>query len=552
MLHRISIQNYAIIEQLELNFSNQLTVITGETGAGKSIVMEALSLVLGERADTSVLFDKSKKCSVEADFDVSKIDLKTFFEANDLDEESTLTLRREIASTGKSRAFVNDTPVNLSVMKFLGEQLVDMHQQHESQEISTAQFQLSLLDSLTESEDTVAEFRKNFFDHQKKLNRLNQLREQHRREAEELDYLNFQLGEISNASLKEGEQENLQSEEQQLEHAGEILRGYSSVLNILQESETAVIPQLKNILTLFSSLKKFYSGAEEILKRIESVRIEVEDIGNEIEREQEKISVNPERLEEIQQRLDLIFRLQKKHRVNDVISLIHIAEALENKINSISIHTEKLEELTQEIKAQKKLLIQAAKKISAARVKVSPKVVQAVNSMLKDVGMVHAQIKIEHELLNDDEIDANGLDHFNFLFASNKGSAFQEIGKVASGGELSRLMLCFKSLIADSTQLPTLIFDEIDSGISGETAVRVSKILKQLASNHQVICITHLPQLAAKGDTHYFVFKEIMQGRTHTRVRSLSQAEKIKTIAQMIAGEKITAAALESAKELLN
>jgi DNA repair protein RecN (Recombination protein N) len=257
-------------------------------------------------------------------------------------------------------------------------------------------------------------------------------------------------------------------------------------------------------------------------------------------------------LEEIQQRLDLIFRLEKKHRVSDVGSLIQIANALQRKIDSISIHTEEIEELGQTISFQRKTLLEVAGKISVARVKQSPRIVQTINSMMKEVGMIHAQIKINHESLNDDELNSSGLDRFEFLFASNKGSAFQEIRKVASGGELSRLMLSFKSLVAASTSLPTLIFDEIDSGISGETAMKVSRILKQLAANHQVICITHLPQLAAKGDTHYFVYKETLNGRTHTRVRSLTQEEKIKTIAQMIAGEKVTSAALESAKELLN
>lgn len=552
MLLRIHIQNYAIIDELELSFSKNLTVITGETGAGKSIAMEALSLVLGERADTNVLFDKSKKCAVEAEFDSVKTDLKSFFETNDLDEEATLTLRREISPAGKSRAFINDTPVNLPVMKQLGDLLVDMHQQHESQEISTTQFQLSLLDSLAKQEQAVKKYRSDFTDYQKKMQELLRLKEQHLRETQELDYLHFQLNELSAATLKNDEQETLEMELQQLEHAEEIQRTLAGAIIGLKDSDPSVVSQLKSVISSLNALRRFYPEAEELLKRLESARIELNDIAGELEKQQEQINMNPTRLEEVQNRLDLIFRLQKKHRTNDVASLIGIENALQKRIDGISIQTEHIEELEQETSTRIRQLVETARELSAARVKQIPKVVQTINSMLKDVGMIHAQIKIDHHRLDENQPGANGLDEFDFLFASNKGSTFHEIRKVASGGELSRLMLCFKSLIASSTALPTLIFDEIDAGISGETAVKVSAILKQLASRHQVICITHLPQLAAKGDTHYFVYKETHGGRTHTRVRSLTQDEKVKTIAQMISGEKVTPAALESARELLN
>lgn len=552
MLLRLRIQNYAIIEELELTFSDQLTVITGETGAGKSIVMEALSLVLGDRADTQVLFNKTKKCAVEAEFDVKKSDLKNFLESRNLDEEPTLTLRREIAATGKSRAFINDTPVNLSEMKTLGDLLVDMHQQHESQEISTTLFQLSLLDSMAQQETFVKNYRHSFSQYQERLMQLQNLKEQNQRDTQELDFLTFQLNELRSADLKEGEQELLETEQQQLEHAEEIQRGLMASLVTLRESEAAVTAQLREVIASLNSLRKYLADAEKLHARLESVRIELEDIADEMEAKQETIAADPARLEELQQRLDLIFRLQKKHRANDLASLIQLRSDLQQRIDSISIQTEHLEELQRQLDEQHHDLVADALKISAARKKQVPAITQSVNTMLKQVGMLHAQIKIEHELLDASGLNANGLDHFGFLIASNKGSAFQEIRKVASGGELSRLMLCFKSLIASSASLPTLIFDEIDSGISGETAVKVSRILKHLAANHQVICITHLPQLAAKGDTHYFVFKEMQNGKTHTRVRALSREEKIKTIAQMIAGEKVTAAALESAKELLN
>ena len=552
VLRKLSIQNYAIIEQLELGFSGKLTVITGETGAGKSIVMEALSLVLGERADTNVLFDKAKKCVVEAEFDIHDLDLKIFFEEHDLDADEVLVLRREISAAGKSRAFINDTPVNLSEMKSLGDHLVDMHQQHESQEISTTQFQLSLLDSLAQQEGTVKEFRNQFQKYQQNVLQWQDLQEQHIRETQELDYLNFQLNELSNASLKENEQESLEQEQQQLEHAEEIQRNFSQAVLTLKESEDAIMVRLREVSQSLNGVKRFLPAAEEILRRLESVRIELEDIASEMETRRQDITADPERLQEIQERLDLIFRMQKKHRVNDVKSLIQIAEELQQKLDSISIHTEELEELMQKNSEQKKTLIETAKRISSSRKKQTLKVVQKINSMLQDVGMPNAQIKIGHEALSEEGLNANGLDRFQFLFAPNKGSEFQEIKKIASGGELSRLMLSFKSLIAASTSLPTLIFDEIDSGISGETAMKVSRILKKLSAEHQVICITHLPQIAAKGDLHYFVYKETSQGRTYTRVRELNEEEMIKAIAQMIGGEKTTAAALESARELLN
>ncbi|MEO6167318.1 MAG: DNA repair protein RecN [Chitinophagales bacterium] len=552
MLRKLSVRNYAIIDHLELSFSDKLTVITGETGAGKSIAIEALSLVLGERADASVLFEKEKKCIVEATFDAISPDLKIFFEENDLDLEEQLILRREILAAGKSRAFINDTPVNLSVMKSLGDQLVDMHNQHESQELSTSQFQITLLDSLAKQESSSRQFRTSFFSYQENLNRSNQLREQHLRETQELDYLSFQLDELTQATLNANEQESAEQELKQLEHAEEIKKLLAAAYNLLQETDSAVKYQLKEIIGLLNSAKKYFYPAEGLTTRLESLRIELQDISDEIENNQSLLNVDPERLQEINQRLDIIYRLQKKHRVDSVAALQSIAADLELKIQSISIHTDELENLDEKLTAQKNALLSTARKISAGRKKQIPVVAQTVNKMLRNVGMPYAEISIEQEVLPADELNMHGIDRFHFLFASNKGSALQDIRKVASGGELSRLMLCIKSLIADSTSLPTLIFDEIDTGISGETAMKVSAILKELANNHQVICITHLPQIAAKGDLHYFVFKETSDARTFTRIRKLDQQEKIKAIAQMISGEKVTPAALESAKELLN
>lgn len=552
MLRKLAIRNYAIIDHLELMFSEKLTVITGETGAGKSIAIEALSLVLGERADANVLFEKEKKCVVEATFDTLAPELTHFFEANDLDFDDHLILRREILPAGKSRAFINDTPVNLSIMKMLGDQLVDMHNQHESQELSTSLFQITLLDSLAKQELSARQFRSRFISYQEDALRAEQLRAQHQRETQELDYLTFQLNELTNAALKPGEQETAEQELKQLEHAEEIKKHFAAAYRLLQDSDHAVKYQLKEVSTLLHAAKKFFPQTETLIARLESAHIELDDIADEIENQQAALTFDPERLQEINQRLDVIYRLQKKHHAGSNAALLDIAAGLDSKIQAISIHSGELENLEKELAGEKKELLSMAHKISAERKKQIPVVIQSVNKMLKHVGMPHAAINIEHTPLAAGEMNMFGIDRFRFLFASNKGSEFGEIRKVASGGELSRLMLCIKSLIAASTSLPTLIFDEIDTGISGETAMKVSAILKELSNHHQVICITHLPQIAAKGDMHFFVFKETSNARTFTRIRNLDPQEKIKAIAQMISGEKVTAAALESARELLN
>lgn len=552
MLRKLSIRNYAIIDQLSLTFSDQLTVITGETGAGKSIAIEALSLVLGERADASVLFDKDRKCVVEATFENLSPELRIFFDEHDLDFNEQLILRREVLAAGKSRAFINDTPVNLLVMKSLGDQLVDMHNQHESHELSTTQFQITLLDSLARQQLLTEQYHSRFLSYREMLNKLVLMRDHHHRETQELDYLAFQFNELSNASLKAEEQELLELELRQLEHTEEIKRIFSAANNLMRNDEIALDQQLKGVISLLHTAKKYLPQTEELTKRLESARIELDDIADELESRQSALSADPDRLLEINQRLDVIYRLQKKHQVSSVADLMQLTSDLDAKIQAISLHTGEMEILEKELALEKAALLALALEISAGRKKQIPVVMQEVTKMLKHVGMPHAAIVIEQEVQDQEALGAYGIDRFRLLFASNKGSEPEEIRKVASGGERSRLMLCIKSLIASSSSLPTLIFDEIDTGISGETAVKVSTILKELATRHQVICITHLPQIAARGDMHYFVYKETSNSRTFTRIRQLNDQEKIKAIAQMISGEKITPAAIESARELLN
>ncbi|MBA2422551.1 MAG: DNA repair protein RecN [Chitinophagales bacterium] len=550
MLRKLSISNYAIIENLELEFSDKLTVITGETGAGKSIAIESLSLVLGERADASVLYDKQKKCIVEAYFDKIGDDVKQYLKLNDLDLEEQLILRRELSSAGKSRAFINDTPVTLFVMKSLGNLLVDTHNQLQSQELTTMHFQLALLDSLAKHEEEVAQFRIRFKSYIENGNRRDALREQHMREVKELDYLNFQYSELAGVSLVDREDEILEQEQKLLEHTEEIKKNLSNAIELMSDSEFSIKHQLKQVIGLLNGAKKYYERAEELILRLESARIELGDIEDEIQSRQQELTPEPDRLDQIHARLNIIYKLQKKHHAGTIAELLEILRNLEASIQSISFHHVDLEDLEEKIRLEQKELIAIAKKISSNRTKQIPVITQSVNRMLKAVGMPHAEIKIEHE--SSEEMNAYGMDYLRFLFSSNKGSAFQEIRKIASGGELSRLMLCLKSLIASSSSLPTLIFDEIDTGISGETAMKVSTIIKELSTKHQVICITHLPHIAAKGDMHYFVYKETIKGKTHTNIRCLDKQEKIRAIAQMISGEKITAAALQNAAELLN
>jgi DNA repair protein RecN (Recombination protein N) len=552
MLRRLFISNYAIIDHLELTFAQRLTVLTGETGAGKSILIEALSLVLGERADTDVLYDKNKKCIVEAAFHVDRKQFQRFFDENNLDAEEEITLHREISPAGKSRAFINDTPVNLSQLKSLGDLLVDMHIQHETRELITASFQLALLDSLAGQTEQVRDFEKQYQSHATDLKRWEELKLQVKHDEEELDYLRFQTDELSETNLVDGEQQPLEMQLQQLEHAEEIKRLSAEIFLILKEAEPSILSQLQSMIQSFKSLGKMASGFDDLLQRVESSRIDLEDISDELEKRTAGLEVNGEQHEEIQQRLDLIYRLQKKHHVDSIASLLEVLNDLQEKSRRISVDREELELLEKKTGIVRQQLLSQAENFSAARRQQIPLIENRVNGMLDDVGMPNASIRIEHEFLPAHAINLTGVDRFRFLFSANKGSEFLDIKKVASGGELSRLMLCFKSLVAASAQLPTIIFDEIDSGISGETALKVSGLLRQLSTKHQVICITHLPQIAAKGYVHYFIFKETDRHRTYTRVKRLNEDEKIASIAKMISGEKVTAASIASAKELLN
>lgn len=551
MLQRLHINNYAIIDEIELNFSENLTVITGETGAGKSILIGALWLILGERADTSVLYNKEIKCVVEGDFNINGYNLQDFFRQNDLDYNNHTILRREINPAGKSRAFINDTPVTLSLLRELGKSLVDVHSQFETLELDTTDFQFTVLDILSNQQKTVAEYQSKYKLYKSNKAELEQLRDSQTKASQEYDFIKFQLNEISEAELVAEEQSFLEQQLQELNHAEEIKRTLTQAEQLLTENEDSVSIKIKDALQAINHISKFSAAAQQLYERLNSAKIELDDIADELEKLSETITHDPEKITDVTARLDLIYRLQKKHRVNSNEELLKLKNEFESKLQNIRLGDERITKLELQIEHELNELKQLSTLLSSARKKQIPPIEKAVNTLLADAGMPNARIKINQAKLPGDSFNTYGTDSIEFLFSSNKGSAFHSIGKVASGGELSRLMLCIKSLIANTASLPTVVFDEIDSGISGETAAKVAKILKRLATNHQVICITHLAQLAARGHAHYFIFKESDKHRTFTKVKLLEGENRIKAIAGMLSGESVSKAALENARELI-
>ncbi len=551
MLTRLSIQNFAIIDEATINFSNRLSIITGETGAGKSILLGGLSLILGERAEATSFFDKEKKCVVEAEFDIKDLELDSFFETEGLDFEEHTLVRREINPGGKSRAFINDTPVNLQTLKKLTAQLVNLHQQHDTLELNDATFQLKLIDSISGSKDLLKKYQLRFRSFREIEKNIRELKEQLDKASREQDYILFQFNELKEASLTEGEQENIEQEMNALVHAEEIKRNLSTASAQLQNNEGNISDELRSVLQLLQATVKFQPDLEELANRLKSATIEVKDIAAELENREIKLQFSPERLLELQNRLDIIYRLQKKHRANSISELLQLQNQFDQQLLSMQTDSTKLDELTNESVLMKKELKEIAQSLSKKRLSIISPTEKEVNNLLKEASMPFAQIKFEHKLKPENDFSENGIDQFRLLFASNKGSDFIELNKVASGGELSRLMLCLQSLVAESVAMPTLIFDEIDTGVSGEAARKVSILLQKLSAKHQVICITHLPQIAGKGEKHFFVYKENLKSRTFTRVRELKTDERIIEIARMLSGEKPTEAAMKNAKELM-
>lgn len=549
MLTRLSIQNYAIIDELEIDFSGKLNVITGETGAGKSIIVGALGLILGERADSTALVNKEKKCIVEGVFDeAGKKEIKKFLAENDFDSNDELVVRREIGANGKSRAFINDTPVTLAQLNELSSLLVDLHQQFDTLEVGESNFQREVLDALAGHYNMVEEYQAGFRQWQQLKKETEELKTQKQQFDKEADYNRFQFTELEEAGFKENELEEIDAELKLLNNSEGIKAALNKVYFELKENETPVVQQLKILLNQLNTYASYHPDLPALLQRLQSTQIELQDIADDVDRISSHINYDPERIEQISERLSLGYKLQKKHGVNSTNELLVIQQQLEEKLQAV-LNID--EAILQKEKESNKLLTEATKlatKIADGRRKQVKPFEDKVNKLLAQVGMPNARLKVD---IKPAELSLAGIDAIEFLFDANKSGQFQPVRKVASGGELSRLMLCIKSLVAQSIDLPTLIFDEIDTGISGEAARQVGIIMKDLAAKRQVICITHQPQIAGKADAHFFVYKEIVKNAVKTNIRRLTTEERITTIAQMLSGEKPTAAAIENAREML-
>jgi DNA repair protein RecN (Recombination protein N) len=549
MLLQLNIQNYAIIDEIEINFSQKLNTITGETGAGKSILMGALNLILGERADSSVLMRTDKKCFVEGYFSVNnKEEVKKFLKENDLDNENGLVLRREIAANGKSRAFINDTPATLQQLKALASLLVDLHQQFDTLELGDSDFQREVLDALANNGDKLSSYKNLYHKWQQSSKELQQLQQQKSNFNKELDYFQFLFYELNEASFKENELEELDNELRLLSNAESIKITLSKAYFDLKESEQPVLQTLKQIINQLNGYASYHTDISSIVERLQSTQIELQDIAGEIDHINDSVLYDEKRINLINDRIATGYKLLKKHGVKTTNELLQIQNELQQKLQAV-LNID--EAITAKEKETEQLLKQAnavAEEISKARQAQTEPLIQQVNKLLIQVGMPNARIKIA---ITPASLNEYGKDNIEFLFDANKSNRFEPLRKVASGGELSRLMLCIKSLVAESIDLPTLIFDEIDTGISGEAAKQVGNIMKKLAASRQVICITHQPQIAGKADAHFFVYKEIKNDAVKASIRLLTTDERITTIAQMLSGEKPTAAALQNAREMV-
>lgn len=550
MLKQLSINNYALINQLSIDFSDGLSIITGETGAGKSILLGALGLVLGNRADLSSLKDTATKCIVEARVSISNYNLETFFEKVDLDYEAETIIRREILPSGKSRAFVNDTPVTLSVLNQLRTQLIDVHSQHQTLELSDTNFQFSILDALAKNDQRIASYKRGH----KQLNQLQkqllELEQEQKEANQQYDYNLHLFKELEEAKILEDEQEELETSLEKLNNIEDIKLNLSEALEISINEEIGVQNLLNTLEHKLAKIADFSKEYQEISERITSVKIEIDDIVAELETANENVDFNPNEAEQINDRLQLLYNLQKKHYVSSNKELLLVFEALSQKVAQVESAEDLINQKQKEIDDISGKLDKVANLISKARITAIPKLTKELQALLTDLGMENARFSIN---INPTEnYFSNGKDDLEFLFSANKGGSFGELKKVASGGELSRIMLSIKKVLSANTQLPTIIFDEIDTGVSGEVSNKIAAIMQQMSANMQVIAITHLPQIAAKGNNHYKVYKKEVKGITTTNLKQLSTEERVVEIAEMLSGKNISDSAITHAKELLN
>jgi DNA repair protein RecN (Recombination protein N) len=549
MLIKLSVHNYALIKELDIGLENGLTIITGETGAGKSILLGALSLILGARADTNVLLNKTAKCVVEGTFKIEETDVTDFFSANELDYDPLTILRREINPAGKSRAFINDTPVTLNLLKELGDKLIDIHSQHQTLMLNNNSFQLNVIDSFAGNGSLKNDYRVVYSNYRKLRKEYNEIREKADQNKADLEYYRFQLNQLEEAKLLEGEQEEHEKEQEILEHAGEIKLALEAASALLSSEDKSVLNLLKEIKVTIGKIITYLPDAESFYQRIDSTFIELNDLTGDIEKFSAGIEADPDRLTVVNNRLDLIYSLIQKHRVKNLNELIVKHEELRNLVKTIVTSDERIEELELHLEKELNSLKLLADEISENRINVVADVEQKISDLLRQLGMPNGKFRIEISRAHD--FNPSGIDNADFLFSANKQVAPENIAKVASGGELSRVMLSLKSLLTKNNNLPTIIFDEIDSGVSGEIADKVGQILSDMGRYMQVINITHLPQVASRGSKHYHVYKDDIGDSTITRVKLLSHDERILEVAKLLSGSEVTETALKNARELL-
>lgn len=550
MLKSLFIRNFVLIESLDINFDKGFSVITGETGAGKSIILGALSLVLGQRADGKSIKNGSEKCVIEAVFDVSRYKLEEFFLTNDLEYDAdTCILRRELFASGKSRAFVNDSPVPLSIMRELGSRLIDIHSQHQNLLLGDNRFQLKVIDVMAENDILLILYRKEYSRYQSLKKELKGLKEKALQTKQEEDYVRFQLEQLSDAGLLVGEQEELEQELETLSHAEEIKGSLYKITQLLDGEEQGAVQLIKEALSTADNLERYYPKAKEIAERLRSAYIDMNDLASETEVLKEDIEFNPERLDWVNDRLNTLYTLEQKHRVSTVEELIELKDRYDEQLKEIDSFDEQIGLLEKQLEASHQELLQQAAVLSGQRKIASKAIASQLVEMIVPLGMPNTRFAID--FVPKQEPESDGMDEIRFMFSANKSAELQPVAQTASGGEISRLMLCIKAMIAGFTALPAIIFDEVDTGVSGDIADKMGDIMQELGTKMQVFAITHLPQIAAKGRDHYFVYKEDTDEQTVTRIKKMNKEERVKEIARMLSGASLTSASIANAKELL-
>ena len=549
MLIKLFVQNYALIKELDVELENGLTIITGETGAGKSILLGALSLILGARADTSVLLNKKEKCIVEGTFRIDEYDLQELFQSNELDHEPVTTLRREINPAGKSRAFINDTPVTVNLLKEIGDRLIDIHSQHQTLMLNDNSFQLSVIDSFAGTAKLLRNYRYSYLNYRKLKKEYVLLKESYEKNKADMEYFQFQISQLEDARLQQSEQEELEAEQELLGHAEEIKSALAGSSLLFTSDETSILSLLREVKLNIGRIKGFLPEGEILYTRTESSSIELDDLAGEIEKLAVSVEADPQRLARVNERLDQIYSLIQKHRVSNLNELIIKTGELKEHLKTLASNDERLNELESLLLAEESTLKSISEEMSGKRKIVIPEIELKITELLRQLGMPNAKFRIV--LSGTTEFKPSGIDNADFLFTANKQIAPENLAKIASGGELSRVMLSLKSLLSRNNNLPTIIFDEIDSGVSGEVADKVGQILSGMGKYMQVVNITHLPQVASRGTKHYHVYKDDTDDSTITRVRLLSADERVLEVARLLSGSEVTETAMKNARELL-